>query len=207
MISGIIIKNKIIRYFKDNTSSYLFYMFAVIIGIIIGIILGKGNDSLIKLLKTNDENLFDFIVGNAELGSIFWYKLKDIIFAFLIIFVINLHYVSGFINYFFIGYQSFLFASSCSAILSLYGFGASVNICMFIVPINILFLFSLIMGAISLEKRAGYCKEYKLKFYQSFKNNNYLSEFVISFSVALAICIISSFIIPIFYKSFVFINY
>ncbi len=201
--------------FKDDFLNHIrkskFIFIGLIICFFIGLILGifgvYSGVSFNSILNPSDKQMFDFIAGTSSGVSIFFDKLLEFFLIFLVIFIFNLSYPSSFLSYAFVGYQSFLLVLTCSVIINLYNFVGILNVIIFILPVNICF-FLLLFFVISVAQiRAYEAKKYNLPFKESFRFAKFFNKYFLCFSIAIVICLIHSFIIPLLLKSFILFAY
>ena len=179
----------------------------VAIGIIFGFFAINSDVSFNSILNPSDKQMFDFIAGTSSGVSIFFDKLIEFLFIFLIIFVFTLSIYSSFLAFLFIAYQSFLLVITCSVIIGLYNFVGILNVILFVVPINIIFFVILFYTVCVCVLRAHDCKKYNLTFVASFKYLNYFKKMLFCFALAVCICLIHSFVIPFLLRSFILFAY
>ena len=202
-----LIQDRVRWHFKDNKGSYCLVLFVAILGIIIGVYLSVTGYRYTSLLTASDKNMFDYITGTASYTSIFYSRLIDILICSVILVVLNLCIYTSFLSFMFLGYQMALIVLSSSAIISLYGLAGIINVVLFVVPINILnFIVMAVIVCLGVE-RARLQNTYKLKFFESFKQTSFIKGVLICFLIELVICILHSFILPLFIKSFVVFSY
>ncbi len=205
--SSYVLGDKIKQHFKDNAYLYCLVIVFATVGIVIGIYLSVTGYRYTSLLSASDKNIFDYINGTASYTSIFYARLIDVFVCLLIILVFNLSIYTSFLSYIFLSYQMALIVLSSSAIISLYGFTGIINVVLFVLPINLAnFVIMSIAICISIE-RARAQKTYKLKFAESFKATDFFKGYFICALLMLIVCVVHSFILPLFIKSFVVINY
>lgn len=201
------INENIKQHLRDNVKAYILILFSVIIGIIVGIYLGVTGYKYTSLLTTGDKLMFDYITGTASYMSIFYSRISVCIISIIIIFVFNLTYYLSFFNYLYIGYQSALLVLSSIGIISLKGLAGIINVVLFLIPLNLLnlFILSLMMG-VSIERAREQFK-FKSSFYDSFYNTNYLKKISMCACCLFVVCLFSSLILPLIFKSFIIILY
>ena len=191
------INENIKQHLRDNVKAYILILFSVIIGIIVGIYLGVTGYKYTSLLTTGDKLMFDYITGTASYMSIFYSRISVCIISIIIIFVFNLTYYLSFFNYLYIGYQTALLVLSSIGIISLKGLAGIINV--------VLFILSLMMG-VSIERAREQFK-FKSSFYDSFYNTNYLKKISMCACCLFVVCLFSSLILPLIFKSFIIILY
>lgn len=207
MANNLFIKERINYHFRRNATLYTFTILALVVGIVLGLYLTFTDFNYTSLLTSSDKTMFDYITGTASYVDIFYSRLLSILGCLFIIFIFNLSVYTSFLGYIFIGYQTTLFVLSCSAIISLYGFTGLLNVLLFILPINVANIFVMVISNVLSTRRAVDQKEYRLNFFESFKEDKYIYAFLICLLFALVICLIHSFVLPLIIKSFVVINY
>lgn len=207
MAKSFFIKDAISEHFKNNKKGYIFSLLSVLIGIIVGLYLSFADYSYTSLLSSSDKNIFDYVTGSVSYSSVFYSRLLNNLLFILIIFVLNLTVFTSFLSLIFIGYQTCLIVLSCTAIISLYGFSGVLNVVLLVVPINVLNLVIILIMNSLCFKRAYNQNKYKLRFIDSFKEEDFLKQFFICLVISFILCFIYCFIVPLFIKSFVVINY
>lgn len=194
-------------HFYNNVVRYTMCFLCILGGIIGGIVIASVYGANSSILKSADENLYDFVVGDVQFGTLFASKALDVIVVFFILFLFNCVYFTSFLSYIFIFYQSFLFSYSVMSIVGLYGLKSLFNVLLFLLPMNLMFLLSMVCCAVILIKRAKLQYTEKLPFWKSFQVQNTWKNYALCFLFALAIVCINAFIVPLLSKSFVFIHY
>ena len=194
-------------HFYDNVGRYIMFFICILAGILIGIVVCVTYGANSNILKSGDENLYNFVVGDVSFGSLFATKLWDVLLVFIILFLFNITYYTSFLSYIFIGYQAFLFSYSIMSILQIYGIKSLFSVLLFLTPMNILFFVSMVCAAVVLMKRAKVQLQEQVPFLKSFQEQNTWQNFMFTFVFALAIVCINAFIVPLLSKSFIFIHY
>ncbi len=194
-------------HFKENAMLYVFAVVFALVGLAVGIYISLTGYKYTALLSPADKNMFGYITGTASYSSIFYSRLYDVLICVVIIFVLTLTSYTGILAYIFLGYQMALIVLSSAALITLYGITGILNVIFLVVPINIvnivLFAFTLAIGL----ERANEQRRYKLGFVASFKETNYFFKLLLSAGALFVVCLVSSFVLPLFLKSFVVINY
>ncbi len=207
MANNFIIQDKVKEHFKNNLLAYILVIVVAVAGIVIGIYLSVTGYKYTSLLSSADKNMFDYITGSASYSSIFYARLLDAFICMLIILVFNLSIYTSFLSYIFLGYQMSLVVLSSSALITLYGFSGVINVILFVIPINLAnFIIMSIAVCLGVE-RARAQSAYKLKFAESFKETGFFKGYFICVALMFVVCLFHSFILPLFVKSFVVINY
>jgi len=201
------IKDKIVDHFNIHKKYYYFSIISFIVGLLIGLILSFTEYAYMSLLNSSDNIIFDYITGEASYLSIFYSRIKDICLCVLIIFILNITIYTSFLSYIFVGYQMCLLVLSCAALIIMYGFSGILNVILIMLPINILNYFILNIINSLCVGRASRQRRFKESFFSSFKGNDYFVSFCICLLVILVLCAFNCFVMPLFIKSFVVINY
>jgi len=173
----------------------------------LGLYLSFTDYSYTSLLSSGDKNIFDYVTGAASYTSIFYSRLINNFLLILIIFVLNLTIYTSFLSLIFIGYQSCLIVLSCSAIISLYGLSGVINVILLVIPINLLNLIIVVAMNSLCFRRAIIQNKFKLSFFESFKEELIFKHIIICVLISFILCLVYCFIVPLFMKSFVVINY
>ncbi len=201
------IKSYIYIHFKDNAVRYYLILFSVLLGFVVGIILSLSGFSHTSLLKVSDKTLLEFISGTAAYSDIFLSRLISIVCLVLIIFVFNLVHHTAFLNYLLIGYQACLVVLVANAVISIYGVVGIINSFVILIPINILNIFTYSYLTCICMKRASDSHNLNSTFGEGFKNSSFWIEFTFALIILFVFCMIYSFVLPFFIKSFVLITY
>lgn len=201
------IKEQFAFHFKENIYRYVIIFAVCILAIAVGIYLAISGFSYSSLLTSADKNLFGYISGTAEYGSIFWSRFLSLLLCLVLIFCFNIVRETAFLNYIYLAYQMCLVVLSSSAIISLYGLSGILNVIFFVVPINFVNFALLSYVSVISMARATYAKKYRVGFVSSFRECSYLKRFLISFLVFFVFCALYSFVLPLILKSFVVVNY
>lgn len=201
------VKEQFCFHFKDNLYRYIIIFASCILAVAVGIYLAVCGFSYSSLLTSADKNLFGYISGTAEYGSIFWSRFLSLLLCLVLIFCFNIVRETAFLNYAYLAYQMCLVVLSSSAIISLYGLSGILNVIFFVAPINIInFLILSFVSVVSME-RASYAKKFRVGFFASFKECSYWKKFLLCFVIIFILCAIYSFVLPLLLKSFVIVNY
>lgn len=207
MAKSYFFKDEIEIHIRDHSKFYLFSGVVSVLGIIVGIFISLSNLNYLSILKSSDKILFDYITGSVDYISIFYTRLKDSFIFIIVLFLFNLSVYSSFLGYIFIGYQMSLIVLSCKAVVSLFGFSGVLNALLIIIPINLLLGFNMVVYNSVLSRRVFYAHKYKVKFKDSFCEDGTWKYCLMSIIFALIICILSSFILPLLFKSLIVVVY
>ena len=207
MANSFFIKDKITYHFRRNSTLYCFMIISFIVGVVVGLYFIFTDFKYTSLLTSSDKIIFDYITGTASYVDVFYSRFTNIVICLLIIFVFNISSYTSFLGYIFVGYQTSLFVMSCGAIISLYGLSGVLNVVLFVVPVNLINIIIMMISNVLCSRRALSQKEFKLKFFQSFKEDDFLLFYFTCVLCALGVCLINSFVLPLLIKSFVVINY
>lgn len=202
-----LLKFQIKEHFKENSFRYVLISFSCLIAIVLGVYFAISGISHSSLLTSADKNIFAYISGTAEYGSIFSSRFWSLFLCVVLIFCFNFVRETAFLNYVYLGYQMCLIVLSSSAIISLYGISGIINVICFVVPINLVNFSLLCFVSVISMRRASVQREYKLGFFSSFKEDAYLRKFIVSVLILFMFCLLNSFVLPLILKSFVIINY
>ena len=206
-VNSFYIKDKIRDHFKSNSTIYLFLGIVVVCGLLLGLYFSLTGYKYRSLLSGVDKNLFDYITGAASYSSIFYSRLINIILSFVVVFVLTLSIYTSILSLLYLAYQAALIVLSCAAIISLHGLSGVLNVLLLLLPVNIINLVVLSVFCVICVRRAKDQKDYKLKFFESFREQTFLIDAGICMAVAFVLCLIYSFILPLLLKSFVVVNY
>ncbi len=190
-------------------SRWVFFALAIVFlaGVALGICAICTDTSFTKILNPSDKLMFEFIAGTAPTVSIFFDKLLEFGLLFLAIFILNLSVYSGILSYAVFGFQAFLLVITCSVIISLYGFVGILNVIFFVVPINVCFLVICGLFISFTWARAKDAKRFNLNFGESFKFSILPLGALVCTILAVIICAVHSFVIPLLIKSFLIFAY
>lgn len=207
-MNKILYKLEDIKYhFKNNFSYYLLIAIFALVGIAVGVYIALERYSYISLLNMSDKNMISYISGTANYSSIFYSHLLDILLAFSIVVLLSLNKYTCILGNIFLSYQMALIVLYVASIISLYGIAGILNCIFLILPINLanfcVLSFALGVG----HERAKLQSDYKIKFGASFRENDYIFKIGLSFLTLIILCVINSFILPLFIKSFVVVNF
>lgn len=205
--NGLFIKEKLQGHFKENAISYYISGFVVLIGIIIGVYLVFTGYSYTSLLSASDKNIIEYIKGTASYSDIFYFRMMNICVSFVILIIFNLSVYTSFLGYIYLGYQVVLTTLMCSALITLYGLAGVLNVCLFTIPINLIYIFIMVFVIAISVGRARYQKKYRVGFWDSFKESEYFKFLILAIVFAFLLCVVFCFVFPLFLKSFVMINY
>jgi len=197
-----LIKEKLLK----NLSTIILAVLFVLVGIVLGIILSVGGNTILKVLSSQDQTMSYYVYGSADISAIFFNRLFIYIFALMVIFVFCLHYYSSFLSLIYITYQSMIFAIGVSSLIDYHGVIGILLSIFFAVPINLLLLLLLVIEYVICLERAKTCQKYKLKFAHSFANNFWLDMLSILI-IALIILVVANLIYPLVFRGILIINY
>lgn len=198
---------RIKEHFKRNAFYYVLLAIFLLVGLGVGIYISITGYRYTALLSTADKNMFSYITGDAPYTSIFYSRLINVLLCVVIIVVLNLTIYTSFIGYVFMGYQAALMVLSSAAVITMYGLPGILNVVLFILPVNIANILIMSMLLVTGTERAKLQSSYKLKFAESFKENNYFMRLLIFVAALFVLCLFHSFILPLLIKSFVVINF
>lgn len=194
-------------HFKENSFRYVLIIVSCAVGVCLGIYFAVSGFSYVSLLTSGDKNMFGYISGTAEYGSIFWSRFLSLFLCVVLIFCFNIIRETAFLNYFYLAYQMCLIVLSASAIITVYGLYGIINVILFVVPINLVnFCLLSYLSVLSMD-RAYFWKSFRTTFVSSFKEVSYVKKFLITLSLLFVFCIVYSFVFPLILKSFVVVNY
>lgn len=194
-------------HFKENSFRYVLIIVSCAVGICLGIYFAVSGFSYVSLLTSGDKNMFGYISGTAEYGSIFWSRFLSLFLCVVLIFCFNIVRETAFLNYFYLAYQMCLIVLSASAIITVYGLYGIINVILFVIPINLVnFCLISYLSVLSMD-RAYFWKSFRTTFVSSFKEVSYVKKFLITLSLLFVFCIVYSFVFPLILKSFVVVNY
>ena len=201
------IKDELNAHFVNHSKQYYISIFVTILAIVIGLILSFSDYSYLSILNAKENMLFDYILGSINKVEIFYEKLKNVFLSLVVVFALNISVYSSFLAYIYVGYQFVLLILSTVSIISLYSFFGVLIVIFLILPINLIYYLILNSYNCILSKRASIANSLKLGFIDSFKENKTYVYIFIVIIMFLILCIIYSFILPLFVKSFWFILY
>ena len=122
-----------------------------------------------------------------------------------LIFVLGLNFYLSLFNYLIIGYQSSVLTMSIFAIISTYGLSGILNVLFIIIPINLVYIISLIIFASENLKRSYRANKLK-NFTIGYAEDKYIFALSISLIGVILICLLGSIIIPLFLTKINIIN-
>ena len=195
------------EHFRENTLYYFFALVFVCVGLALGLYISLTGYKYTALLSAPDKNMFSYITGTAPYTSIFYSRLVNVILTVAIIFVLTITKYTLPLSYLFLSYQMALVVLTSAAIITMYGLSGVLNVILFVVPINLVNIALMVYGVGVGHERAKLWQNYKLKFGDSFKETSFAFKFFIFAAGLFCVAIINSFILPIFIKSFVVVNF
>lgn len=191
-------------YFKQNKISYILFIGALFIGVIIGLIISFTSDSYLNLLSSENKILYSIINGTANSAEVFFDKFFVLIVPIILIFLTGLNYYLSLTSFIFIAYQGSLLMLTSMAVVFTYGIKGFLNIVLIIVPLNLLYFMVLIFFASVCLSRSR--KANKLKsFSHGLKEEFFIFSSIASVLAVIVICFIGTIILPLFLRNAIFI--
>lgn len=194
-------------HFRENALYYFFAGVFALIGLGVGLYISLTGYKYTALLSSPDRNMFAYITGTAPYTSIFYSRLLNIFISIIIVFVLSLTKYTAVLGYVFLSYQMALVVLTSAALITLYGLTGILNVVLFVVPINLINIVLLTFGLEVGLERARAMSNFRLKFSESFKETDFFFKFMIFVISMIAVCLVNSFILPIFIKSFVVVTF
>lgn len=202
------LKTDIDRFFKRSGWLMFIFVLAVMLGVLFGIFTISSDLSFSSILNLSDKLIFGYMSGTSSgSASIFFTKLLEFLFVFVLVFLFCLSIYSTFLAFLFVSYQAFLLVIVCSTIIGLYDFVGILNVILIIIPINLLF-FALLFFVVSISTlRAFDAKRFNMNLGVSFKYSKYFQTLTLCVVLAIAISFVFAFILPLLLKCFLLIVY
>lgn len=179
-------------------------MVFVLVGILFAVIIAMSGDSYLKLLTKENKILYTIINGTLSSGKLFWQKFFVMLCPIILVAIIGLSFYSSLLTFVMICYQSALLTLSIFAIVSTYGLSGVLNVLFVILPINLLYILTLIFFSSICVKRCFVAKRFN-KFLYGFKNEDYVFGLITAFLGIILICVLGTLIVPLFLKNAIFI--
>lgn len=207
MAKSFFIKDEINDHFKLHLRYYITTFSFFVVGLLFGVVLIFSDFNYMAILKTSDNVLYDYITGTANNSLIFYSNLKSLFVFALLIFIFNLATYTSFLSCVLISYQVSLLVLSIKAVISMFGFSGVISCLFFVLPINLLIMFILVIYNSILLRRVFYARRNNLSFIQSFSEGGLYIYIIAIILIFIVLAFIISFILPIFFKSIVFLVY
>ena len=192
---------------RNNFWVYFFILFIMIAGIVLGIVFAFSGSEYVDLLTSSDQNLFDYINGTAEISSIFFSRLLNMLLFMLIVFISNKTVYTSFISLLLLGYQCMLLVLSCGALISLYGASGVINCILLVLPINLLNLIVMAFFSGASISRAFAARKFRMGYLDSCKYVNFKYTVTLSLILIVLLCVVHSLIVPLMIKSFIIVSF
>ena len=179
----------------------------LIFGIILGIVAANSKINFISVLSPSNKLIFDFIKGKGQPFDIFFQKLIETALLLLIIFLFGLSIFTFWLNYIFIAYQGFVFATACFNLIYLYGVAGILNVIFLAIPINAVMFLAIIGSASVCGGRAIAAQKFNQRFWLSFKTYKFFPKFIFCAVFGFFACFLFAFVLPLLLKNFLLIAY
>ena len=199
-----IIKFDIKEYFKNNLSIYISFLIVFLVGMIFGVVNSVSSDNYLKILTKDNKILYSFINGSIKVGSVFGKYLWKLLLPLFLIFVLGLNFYLCLFSYLIIGYQSSVLIMSIFAIISTYGLSGVFNVLFIVLPVNLIYITTLIIFATENLKRSYNAKRIK-KFAVGYAGDKFIFSLCVSVCCIVLISLVGSIIIPLFLKNAIFL--
>ena len=192
------------NHFKQNASLYFGFLSAFIIGIAIGFVITFSTDTYINILVSSNRVLHLFINGTAHIGTIFARQFFSFLLPMLLVFLLNLNVFSGLLSFVIVTYQSALLVLSSSALILVYGSFGVLDSLLLMLPVNIIYLFSLSFFSVICLNRSIGARRYK-NFAYELNSGEFWLKLLLSVGLVFLDTIIASVIYPIFLKNAIYV--
>lgn len=191
-------------YIKKHSSLYTFYLIMFLVGVFFAVAISMSSNEYLKLLTKDNKILYSIINGTHSVGKLFWKELKIMIMPTLLVFLTSLSFYTSFFSFLIIAYQGAILTLSIFALVSTYTLSGVLNSLFLVLPINLLYIFILIIFASGCFKRSKEAKRVK-KLSYGFKTNEFLYLVIFIIISIFIIAFIGSIIVPLFLKNAIFI--
>ena len=177
----------------------------VILGLVVGCFIAGSSEQYINLITSKNKVLYSYINGTADYFKIFWNKFSAFILPLVLIVGLGLHFYSTFFIYLFLAYQSSLFILSCTALIKIYGISGFLNVLLFVVPINLVYMLALIcVSAICISRSLEALKNKQFLYGY---NQSYFSKITLVILFIFVLTLTLSLIMSVFLKNANFLFY
>lgn len=134
------IRNNISELFHVNKKTCLILLAVVIFGALVGILSVCNNATRITIINISDKTLIDFFCNRISLGSVFFNRLINLCFCFLVILIANSNKFLFPLNFILIAYRSFFVFFNITVIIIVCGVGGLLFSLIVLFPIALLSL-------------------------------------------------------------------
>ena len=189
---------------KQNKGLYFCFVFSMLVGLVVGFVIVASNDSYLALLTSDNKVLYSIINGTAKSAELFWRKFLNFIIPLALIFLLSLNHYAGYLSMVLVGYQSSLFVMSSCSIISVYGVSGVLNFLFLSLPINVLYLLTLIFYSVVCLKRSKQAATRKSICF-GMSDHLFLLQVVICFLIVSGLVFVGTIIFPLFIKNAIFI--
>lgn len=114
------VKESILEFIQCNKKYILFSVFAIIVGVALGLCVGLNNCNNFTVININDKTIVAFFSKGSFFNFFICNVLKFLFLEFLILILNNFSFVR-FICYLVFGYLSFILVVDCIIIICLFG--------------------------------------------------------------------------------------
>ena len=198
-----ITKFDINNHISRRKNYYFAFLFCIIIGILISIIVSKTTDEYISVLSFSNKYYFNIVKGEVNLISFALKILISFSVTILIYFLICLNYYTSFLSYLLITYQTVLLGLSIASIINLYGIIGVINCVLIIIPVNVTYDVISIYFITNFIIRSEYASKIK-QFTYGF-NKEFFLQILIGHIMLFILSIIAGIIFPLLIKNANFI--
>lgn len=197
-----------LKHLKSFLIEYKFTILICALLSFIGIVLGvyaELKNSTFTIFSADELSISKIIVGDYNVWQRFFYVFGLLLLSFIIVTVFNLNKFLFVFSYIYLGYQSYLFGSSITTVIALKGIRGAFSTLFFLLPINLLILFSIMFTISIYNKRKKIAKQLKLMTKQSYVQ--IMPLIIFNFLLMVLISIISAVILPLVLRSVIIISY
>lgn len=203
---GKLLKKKEVKNFILTNKMQIIVSFVLaLVGVIVGVIIDIKSSSTISIGSSTKTTLIDLINGDYNTWGLFFYCFGKLFLSIMILFVFSLTAITSLLNYVYISYQGMLLGITVSGVMSEFGLAGTLNICLFIAPVNLINIAIIVFASSLFIKRREYQKKFKKNL--SATINDFSSSFIFLFIITILSSFIYGIIYPLLLRSFIIVNY
>jgi len=195
---------KLKGHIKSNQKMYLIVSMLILMGIILGIYLVLSGFIDDIIYTSTDLDLSEIVLGERSNLSLFFLNFKSLIIPCLVIFLLYTNRYTGFLAYFYMGYQGILLGASVTSVIGEAGIAGALNSLLIILPINLLNFFIMTSFLVVCYKRLMIAKIQRLSFMYSIRL--FIGSFLGCLLGAIFASFVYGFIYPILLKTAIVVS-
>ena len=195
------------RSVSRKKSIYVWFLFALCAGIIIGLILAFSDGDLGAFLSVANKNYVSYLNGTAELSAIFVNMIGNVIFSLLVCLILSFSVCTVWVSLLYISYQSCVMVLTIASVILKYGVIGVINSLLLILPFNLVLILCLGLQIANMYSFCAYNKTSNTSRFSLRYDRQIFTRLLILFLVQLVVCVILSYFVPFLLKSLIIVSY